>query len=163
MCNDANRDNDTKILSVSTLTKTDKNSSKTESQNKQDKADKDAKSLKTLTVVENDSAKAKLKQERAELINHFYNIIGTTQDDSGSCGDMDLNIATYCISNSPSDFHQWLESYPLSELYDHGLEYCGRKISRFCRTERRQLFKPKKYRQCHSKPKRQNRNEHRCS
>ena len=116
-----------------------------------------------MTVVENDSAKAKLKQERAELINHFYNIIGTTQDDSGSCGDMDLNIATYCISNSPSDFHQWLESYPLSELHDHGLEYCGRKISRFCRTERRQLFKPKKYRQCHSKPKRQSRNEHRCS
>ena len=91
MCNDPDRDNDTRTLSVSTLTKTDKNNSTTESKNKQDKANKDAKSPRTLTVIENDSVKAKLKQEQAELIKHFYNIIGTAQDDSGSCGDMDLN------------------------------------------------------------------------
>ena len=162
MCDDPNRGNDTRTLSVSTFTKTDKNNSTTESKNKQDKANKDAKSPKTLTVIENDSVKAKLKQERAELIKHFYNIIGTAQDDSGSCGDMNLNISTYCVSNSPSDFHQWLESYPLSELYDHDLEYCGRKISRFFRTERRQHSRPKKYRQCHSKSKKQNRNERKC-
>ena len=162
MCNDANRDNDAKILYVSTLTKPDKNSSTTESKNKQDEANSDAKSLKTLTIIENDSVKAKLKQERAELINHFYNIIGTTQNNGGSCGEKDLNVATYCVSNSPSDFHQWLESYPLSELYDHDLQYCGRKISRFCQ-ERRQLSKPKKYRQRHPKPKKQNINEPKCS
>ena len=163
MYNDANRDDDTKIVSVSTLKRTDKNNSTTESKNKLDenKTDSDAKSLKALTDIENDSVKAKLKQERAELINHLYDIIGTTQDDCGSYGDKDLNIPTYYVSNSSSDFHQWLESYPVSELCDH-LEFCERKISSFCRAEPRQLYKRKKYGQCHSKPRKQNINKPKC-
>jgi hypothetical protein len=103
--------------------------------------------------LENDSVEAKYKKKRADVASHFQDI-GTIRDDSRPC-DVVLNIATYCVSNSRSNSRQFLDNSSHDELFDHDLEFCGRKISNFYRKERRR-HKPKKRHQYNSRPKQQN-------
>jgi hypothetical protein len=107
--------------------------------------------------LENDSVEAKYKKKRADVASHFQDI-GTTRDDSQPC-DVDLYVATYCVSNSRSNSQQWLpDNSSHEELFDHDLEFCGRKISNLYRKEGRR-HKPKKRHQYNSKLKQRNTNK----
>ena len=157
MCNDVSRDDATKLRFVSKLSvvlkKVDKKCPETTRESKKNsvkakfkqelRAVSKATSIKTSAKTEKDAVKTKLKEERDELVSHFYNIIGITRDENLFCSITDSNIATTSsVSNSPNDSEQWLDSYDQS--YDYDLEFCGRKTSDFCGTKRRQRYNSKR-------------------
>jgi hypothetical protein len=164
MCNDVSRDDATKLRFVSKLSvvlkKVDKKCPETTRESKKNsvkakfkqelRAVSKVTSIKTSAKTEKDAVKTKLKEDRDELVSHFYNIIGITRDENLFCSITDSNIATTSsASNSPSDSEQWLDSYDQS--YDYDLEFCGRKTSDFCGTKRRQRYNSKREKEFHDR------------
>lgn len=92
---------------------------------------------KTAQASTKDAVRSKLKEERAQLVNHFYIVMNITRDKNYSC----INHPTRsCVSDLLDESDHWLD------CFDYDVQYRGRKFINF------NLAKPKRY---NTKPRKQ--------